>query len=67
MTEDKKHESYIKWVDSVSDWLRDKLPNCESSQHQNNLIRKTCLRHRVSEKRVLELVSDLLMEDSHED
>jgi hypothetical protein len=59
---DKKHESYIKWVESVAGWLREKLPNCESRQHQDNLIKKTCLRHRVSEKRVLELVSDLLME-----
>ena len=58
---DKKHESYLKWVDSVAGWLREKLPNCESRQHQNNLIRKTCLRHRVSEPRVRELVSDLLI------
>ena len=64
---DKKHEGYLKWVDSVAEWLRDKLPNCESRQHQNNLIRSICTRHRVSEKRVLELVSDLLMEAPNED
>lgn len=64
---DKKHESYLKWVDSVAGWLREKLPHCESREHQNNLIKKTCLKHRVSEKRVLELVSDLLMGGSNED
>jgi len=64
---DKKHEGYIKWVESVAGWLREKLPQCESRQHQDNLIKKICLKHRVSEKRVLELVSDLLMEASDED
>lgn len=66
MTKD-KHESYLHWVDSVSDWLRDKLPNCKSREHQNNLIRSVCTRHRVSEKRVLELVADVLMEAKDED
>lgn len=64
---DKKHESYLKWVESVAGWLRDKLPNCESRQHQENLIKKTCLKHRVSEKRVRELVSDLLIGGGNED
>lgn len=67
MTEDKKHEGYLKWVESVARWLREKLPQCESRRHQDNLIKKVCLKHRVSEKRVLELVSDVLMEAPDED